>query len=200
MKTSLRPVLALMLPLCAAAGPCRPLVNIGSFDKADSAPPLDSGRVGAPCELAATLTPMQAGSSGQALECASRLCIEPAAATATPPVPLCTAGCGSDDDCLGGALSTTSGGGKCTTRFVCAVPFEVGPLACQRLCVCNDFLGLLAATPALAPASCGPTTLRCEFDVATQAYDRNCVYTTADAGMPDGTRRITLDPPEAGAP
>jgi hypothetical protein len=199
MKTSFRPLLPLLLPLCAAAGPCQPPVHIGSLDKADSAPP-DSAPVGASCDLAAMLTPMQAGFNGAAVECPSHLCIKPAAATVTPPVALCTAGCSSDDECRGGALSIASGDGKCTSRFVCAVPFGVGPLACQRLCVCNDFLGLPPTAPALAPASCGQTTLRCEWDVATQAYDRNCVYTTPDAGVPDGARQIILDPPDGGAP
>jgi hypothetical protein len=30
---------------------------------------------------------------------------------------------------------------RCKTGFACGVAFVVGPLCCQKLCLCKDFLG-----------------------------------------------------------
>jgi hypothetical protein len=193
MKSSL---LFLVLPLCAAAGPCHPgRVNIGSLDHTDSGHP--QGGLGAACDVGGTPTPEQAALDSHAPECATGLCIKPASATPVSTGALCTAGCRSADDCQAGEAG---GDGKCTSGFVCAVPFEVGPLACKRLCVCNDFLRLPTGATPPSPPSCGSTRLICEWDVATQAYDRNCIFATGDASVPDGSRLIVADPSDGSAP
>jgi hypothetical protein len=84
--------------------------------------------VGRPCEVG---TMPLGGASGQivtvsspALECPSRMCLL-AGANAVPQGTgaLCTAGCESDAD------------------FACMWPTSVGAFACQKLCVCRDFVG-----------------------------------------------------------
>ena len=74
-----------------------------------------------------------------ALECGSRLCLH---VEQTGP-DLCTATCEQDDDC--GGLSSTA----CETGFACVTPIGSGSYACERLCVCRQYL------PALAPVVCG---------------------------------------------
>jgi hypothetical protein len=67
--------------------------------------------------------------------------------------PLCTAPCASDADCADGETDTTSGGPRCKHGFACAWPTTVGDFACQKLCVCRDFV----AEPQggfTAPAAC----------------------------------------------
>jgi hypothetical protein len=117
----------------------------------------ENQRVGRPCELG---TAAPGGSSGQiatlsspALECPSRICLLPAAdsdprskaqqAMGVPGTgPLCTAGCASDADCEGGELGDASNPAdtRCRNGFACMWPTTVGDFACQRLCVCRDFV------------------------------------------------------------
>jgi hypothetical protein len=104
--------------------------------------------VGRPCEVGTT--PL-GGSSGQivtvsspALECPSRMCLL-AGGNATPQGTgaLCTAGCESDVDCEGAEAGPKNdpSDGRCENGFACMWPTAVGAFACQKLCVCRDFVG-----------------------------------------------------------
>ncbi len=100
--------------------------------------------IGRPCDLSA----QDAGVSGtgnnatinsQAVECPSRICLQPAADKNIGSVkPLCTADCSSDDDCDG--ETGGKGSGLCTTGFVCMVPTTVGDFCCRKMCVCKDLV------------------------------------------------------------
>jgi hypothetical protein len=113
--------------------------------------------VGRPCELG---TAPAGGSSGAiatlsspALECPSHICLLPGAEkdprslaqmTAMVPGtgPLCTAICESNEDCEDGEKANESNVAdkRCRGGFACAWPTTVGPFACQRMCVCTDFV------------------------------------------------------------
>lgn len=93
--------------------------------------------VGAPCDLGV----QTAGGDGvtissPALDCAGGLCMQVASGPA-----LCSAQCGSDDDCSNHAAASTSG---CHGGFVCTNATSLGTYGCRRLCVCRDSL---PATP-----------------------------------------------------
>jgi len=106
--------------------------------------------VGRICELG-TNSP-DGGSSGgstaiissPALECPSRICILPAGDTGNVANtgPLCTAGCSSNDDCSDGETGPKGNptDRHCEQGFVCMWPTTVGDFACQKFCVCRDFV------------------------------------------------------------
>jgi hypothetical protein len=76
--------------------------------------------------------------STPAVECESRMCLRYQSSTPD----MCTATCESDDDCL-------KEGDDCAGRFVCMIPVVVGPFACDKMCVCEDFFdGVVPPTPA----------------------------------------------------
>ena len=104
--------------------------------------------IGRPCELGmpsdrrhrhriATIT-------SPALECPSRICLLPAPTRIRKGtgVPLCTAGCESNEDCEDGELGDTTDATdkRCKTGFVCMWPTTVGNFCCQKFCVCRDFV------------------------------------------------------------
>lgn len=87
--------------------------------------------------------------NNQALECPSRICIQPTAAgmVTTDTGALCSATCESDDDCSDAevrpANTTDPLDKRCRRGFKCRrlLPgLSTNPLACKRLCVCEDFL------------------------------------------------------------
>ena len=93
--------------------------------------------VGAPCDLGV----QTAGADGvtmssPALDCEGRLCLQVSGGPA-----LCSAECGSDDDCSNHARASASG---CHSGFVCTTATALGAYGCRRLCVCHD---TLPATP-----------------------------------------------------
>jgi len=79
-----------------------------------------------------------------ALECPSRICIVPGGDTGNPEGTgaLCTASCESNDDCSDGEKGPQGNEDDkhCVNGFVCMWPTTVGNFACQRLCVCRDFV------------------------------------------------------------
>jgi hypothetical protein len=107
-----------------------------------------SGGVGRPCEVGTT--PL-ASSSGQvmtlsspALECPSRICLLPGGnAIPQGTGALCTASCETDADCEDGEAGPKNDPAdrRCENGFACAWPTTVGAFACQKLCVCRDFVG-----------------------------------------------------------
>lgn len=54
---------------------------------------------------------------------------------------LCTATCTRDADC--GGLE-----GPCVTGFTCQIAVTVGPYACERFCICKDFVDVMTTVPA----------------------------------------------------
>lgn len=116
--------------------------------------------IGRPClTLADNSSPSKAEFNPEALECPSRLCIKPAAEPGAlqdaMTAPFCTAECSSNSDCDDGETRDKDNVNdkRCTGRFVCATPFETGPLKCQKMCVCSDFFKDPKAATAV-PASC----------------------------------------------
>jgi hypothetical protein len=105
--------------------------------------------IGRTCELGTgSMGGMNGGSvatiSSPALECPSRICILPPGDTANieNTGPLCTASCESNDDCSDGETGPKGDGNDrhCENGFVCMWPTTVGDFACQRMCVCRDFV------------------------------------------------------------
>jgi hypothetical protein len=116
-----------------------------------------SEAVGRPCELGTM--PLE-GVNGQiatatspALECPSHICLLPGAdrdarspAQITTGVsgtgPLCTASCASNSDCADAERGNPDNPAdhRCRGGFACLWPMTVGAFACQKLCVCTDFV------------------------------------------------------------
>lgn len=102
--------------------------------------------IGRPCDVLTPYVDNQAIFNAQALECPSRICVKPALAQGqslpNPPTgPLCSASCSQDSDCDGQIRdSTNSNDHRCKSGFACAIPFVKGPLCCQKLCICKDFV------------------------------------------------------------
>jgi hypothetical protein len=126
-----------------------------------SGPSCNSGRLGQTCSAGTEMPGWSQGLfRGAASECASGLCLRPArdfnVASNVDTGPTCTAVCASDADCGFAELRDRkdSGDRRCQSGYTCAVPFEVGPLCCRKLCVCKDFL---PRTGAQLPASCDLT-------------------------------------------
>lgn len=93
--------------------------------------------VGAPCDLGVSTAGGDGVTiSGPVLDCAGGLCLQSGNGTA-----LCSAECGSDDDCSNHAAASTSG---CRHGFACTTATALGVYSCRRLCVCRDSL---PATP-----------------------------------------------------
>jgi hypothetical protein len=148
-------------PGCASTGV---VTNTSPVDAA----PIGTGPfpVGLPCNLGtgdAGLPAPEAIYNPQALECASRICIKPAAAQSATPdtTALCSSPCSQDSDCNGQLRDPTNPNDKrCESGFTCGVPFVVGPICCQKLCVCKDFYaGSSITTP---PACQGSAASTCQ--------------------------------------
>lgn len=91
--------------------------------------------------------------------CAAELCVKPAQdpllGRAVDTAALCTVRCGRDSDCAGAVMRNRSNliDKRCNQGFACGVAFETGPLRCERLCLCKDFLTV--------PPAGLPTPLSC---------------------------------------
>ena len=106
-----------------------------------------SSHVGRPCEVG---TAPLGGASGQivtvsspALECPSRICLLPGGDNGQRTGALCTAGCESDKDCEDAETGPKNDPAdrRCENGFACTWPTTVGAFACQKMCVCRDFVG-----------------------------------------------------------
>jgi hypothetical protein len=116
-----------------------------------------SQHVGRRCDLGTASVGVNSGESATlsspALECPSHICLLPRAET-DPRSPaqvaagtsgtgaLCTAGCESHEDCEDAERGdpTNPDDKRCRGGFACIWPTVVGGFACQRLCVCTDFV------------------------------------------------------------
>ena len=104
--------------------------------------------IGRTCELGTMPMGGTSGSvatvSSPALECPSRICLLPGAETGNTQNtgPLCTATCESNEDCEDGETGpkNDSNDRHCENGFVCMWPTTVGNFACERFCVCRDFV------------------------------------------------------------
>jgi hypothetical protein len=118
--------------------------------------------IGRPCEVNADAGTTGASGgpiaiiSSPVLACPSRICLLPgdvlgAASRGTGAT--CTATCSTDDDCADAETSSTAGDPHCKGHFYCGYVTTAGPFACQKLCICNDFVGEPGGG-AQKPASC----------------------------------------------
>jgi hypothetical protein len=113
--------------------------------------------VGRICELGTMPLGGSTGSiatvSSPALECPSHICLLPGAekdprsaaqmmAGVAGTGPLCTATCESNEDCETEEIADANNAAdkRCRGGFACAWPTTVGNFACQRMCVCTDFV------------------------------------------------------------
>jgi hypothetical protein len=115
--------------------------------------------IGHSCDTTVDAGAAQAVYNANAAECATGLCVKPAVQNgAVPPTPMtgatCSVPCLTDADCGGETRDRTNvNDTRCQSGFTCAVPFDVGPLCCKKMCVCKDFLPV---TGAQTPAACDP--------------------------------------------
>jgi hypothetical protein len=125
--------------------------------------PVSPATHGQMCDVGAAtvppLPPHHALWRGDAPDCPDQLCLLPArdiqVAMNVDTSPLCTRACVSDADCINGDMRNPYNqiDKRCRSGFACAVPFEVGPLRCQKLCTCKDFL-IVPPGGLTPPASC----------------------------------------------
>jgi hypothetical protein len=117
---------------------------------------VDSSGVGLPCDLPINAGPQQAVFNNQALQCPSRLCLKPIDQVGGVNTgALCSAVCSTDSDCIGSTRDASDPSDRrCAGGYACAVAFVVGPLCCQKLCLCTDFL----AGPVQTPSVCDRAT------------------------------------------
>lgn len=91
------------------------------------------------------VTDLESIFNDEALECPTRLCVKPArqAVTSTDTAPFCTAECNADKDCADHEKRDPKNprDKRCTKGFTCAIAFETQPFACQKMCLCKDFVG-----------------------------------------------------------
>ena len=118
--------------------------------------------IGRTCEtLADKPMPNSAVFNDEALECPTRLCIQPASELGSnidqATAPFCTAECSKNSDCEDGQRRDKNNPNdkRCTKPFVCAVVFDTGPLRCRKMCVCGDFYKDPKAATTV-PAVCAP--------------------------------------------
>jgi hypothetical protein len=126
----------------------------------DAAELANEQAIGRPCDLTVTVTMTNSGYNASAVECPSQLCIKP---LQYPPVmdpptdATCSGECAQDSDCEGELRDVTNPeDARCRSGFACGVPFEIGPLACKKLCMCKDFFGGGNAPP--IPRACQAQT------------------------------------------
>jgi hypothetical protein len=116
--------------------------------------------IGRRCELPVAAGANQGEYNVGASECPSKLCLKaPVQPGATPPIPTtgptCSGECNRDSDCDGETRNPADpNDNRCAQGFMCGMPFEVGPLACRKLCVCKDSL---SPAGAVTPISCQGT-------------------------------------------
>ena len=79
----------------------------------------------------------------QAPECQNSLCLQMIHQSTEyfDTAPYCTTTCSSDSDCHGQKRDGDDPDDhRCIRGYTCGVLATVGPLCCQKLCVCKDFL------------------------------------------------------------
>lgn len=139
---------------CANSNPLRPafgrLSLLGVFVLAGVAfgnMACEDKAIGRPCDVLTDAGTEQAVYNSEALECPSRICLKPAyqsgASKASATGAFCSAPCSQDSDCDPNQLrdTTNQNDHRCKSGFACGIAFVKGPICCQKLCLCRDFLG-----------------------------------------------------------
>jgi hypothetical protein len=122
--------------------------NTGCEDKA----------IGRPCDILTDAGSEQGVYNSQALDCPTRICLKPVRDKEAPAVDpattaYCSASCSQDSDCDGQIReSGNTNDTRCQNGYTCAIPFMKGPLCCQKLCLCKDFVN--KNTGAQTPEAC----------------------------------------------
>ena len=120
--------------------------------------------IGRPCDLSTEAGAAQSVYNASASECPSNTCLKPVvqldATMPDPPTdPFCSAGCSQDSDCEGEVRDPANPlDRRCSKGFTCGIPFVKGPLCCQKLCMCKDFLGPTGSPTPLACQGSGAET------------------------------------------
>jgi hypothetical protein len=109
----------------------------------------NTARLGEPCDLGvadAGVPGTIATISSPDKVCASQICLFGPFDKASDTGPLCTAPCTSNLECETGTMrdATDPDDHRCRTGFMCMVPTTVGSFACQKMCVCTDWLNVPA--------------------------------------------------------
>ncbi|MDX2023634.1 MAG: hypothetical protein SF187_25575 [Deltaproteobacteria bacterium] len=115
--------------------------------------------IGRTCKVLASTTETSGVFNDQALECPTRLCIQPSydqGVVNSGTSAFCTAECSKNSDCDEAETrdKNNTNDKRCTQGFACAQPFVVGPLACKKMCVCKDFVKVDAKGKAPVPKAC----------------------------------------------
>ncbi len=122
--------------------------------------------IGRTCEVSGNAAGQMSGVQlNTALECPTRLCVQPPQAVASVDTkPFCTAECSDDSDCDDAQRrdSKDTSDKRCVQGFTCAVPFETGSLCCKKLCVCRDFLPAGYKSNSELPATCQKSFSSCQ--------------------------------------
>jgi len=145
---TIRPILLSLAATAAAGCPNDSFAPENSPDSstADTASNLGVGR---PCDILVDAGHSQAVYNNQALECPSRICLKPLDGTGEADTgAFCSSECSTDSDCVGATRDPSDPSDKrCANGYACAVAFVVGPLCCQKLCLCKDFIATVLQTP-----------------------------------------------------
>ena len=142
---------------CATGFLCDPATQVclaardaGASDadaSADASAIAVNNAIGRPCDLQVNAGMVQGVYNASASECPSNLCLKPvvqvgATMPDTPTQPTCSATCSYDSDCDGELRDPSNPlDQRCAKGFACGIAFVKGPLCCQKLCMCKDFLG-----------------------------------------------------------
>lgn len=108
-----------------------------------SQPAATKKKLGATCDVGSASAQGQSVFNSAGSECARGLCLKPANVSATPvdTSAYCSATCSKDSDCNGATRDPNDPNDKtCKGGYACGVSFVVGPLCCQKVCICKDFL------------------------------------------------------------
>lgn len=120
--------------------------------------PITTPHLGTICSVSTdNFSPTEVTVNTESAVCPSRICLRPNEQVTTETAALCTQRCNSDDDCQGGVARKPgdSTDHACAGGFACRVPvpkLSDVSVACQKLCVCKDFLD--PNQPATSPAGC----------------------------------------------
>ena len=147
-----------LLPALAAVAACD---GAGLPESADGASSTSlSASVGSPCDVLTDAGPSQGVYNAEALQCPSRICLKPVVQSGAGTVDtaaFCSVSCSQDSDCDGQVRDPSNPlDTRCQKGFVCGIPFVKGRLCCQKLCLCQDFLGPQGA----------PVPIACQGDLA----------------------------------
>lgn len=147
---------------------CRPVITVFVLLLLTSCLQCSKPEVGQPCSLGFDAGASQAGYNPQAPECSTGLCLKPALSRMKydRTGPYCSAACSSDSDCHGQEREDNDPNDRrCIGGFACGVAFVVGPLCCQKVCICKDFLSDIGVTT--------PVTCQSGPNGGTACADRN---------------------------